>query len=92
MFCEEVRKSGSQEVRKDWSKYFYFEVEKCINTYADQLGIGGAYAKDFESIRIDEVVRLDGVFFVVMSEVDQMDQCTGVGNKAPTTMSTLTNA
>ena len=53
-----MRKSG---IRKDQWKYFYFEVDKWSNIYASQLGIGGAFSKKFEHIRIDELVRWGGV-------------------------------
>ena len=48
-----VRKSV---IRKDPQKYIYSEVEKWSKFYAAQLGIGGAYSKKFELVRIDELL------------------------------------
>ena len=43
-------------IRKDPQKYIYSEVEKWSKFYAAQLGIGGAYSKKFELVRIDELL------------------------------------
>ena len=48
-------------IRKDPRKYYYSEVEKCSNIYADNLGLGGSYSKKFEHIIIYYLVQWDGV-------------------------------
>ena len=43
-------------INKDTRKYYYSEVDKWINIYADQISIGGAYSKKLEHIIIYELV------------------------------------
>ena len=53
---------GNSGIRKDTHNDLSSEVEKWINIYADQIGLGEAYSKKFEHISIDDMVRWYEVF------------------------------
>eukprot|EP00957_Ditylum_brightwellii_P042151 3192495-Ditylum_brightwellii.AAC.1 len=48
----EIKKSG---IRKEPRQSYYSIVETWTNIYAAQLGLGGAYSKKTENIKIDEL-------------------------------------
>ena len=50
--CSVIKSGISNDPLKD----SYSEVDKRSNIYTTQLGLGGAYSKKFEHIRIDNMV------------------------------------
>eukprot|EP00957_Ditylum_brightwellii_P000922 74087-Ditylum_brightwellii.AAC.2 len=54
----DTSKSGT---RNDPHKSYYSKVKKYTNIYAAQLGLGGAYSKKSEHIKMEELVQWNGI-------------------------------
>eukprot|EP00957_Ditylum_brightwellii_P188523 14352308-Ditylum_brightwellii.AAC.1 len=54
----EIKKSA---VGKDPRQSYYSKVGTWTNIYAAHLGLGGAYSKKIENIKIDELVKWNGI-------------------------------